>query len=73
MSEGALEVAPTEAVRTLVSSLFEEHDLRAADALQLAAALVLCHEHPRNRAFVCFDAKLASAADATGFTVFPSP
>lgn len=41
-------------------------------ALQLAAALVLCHEHPRNRAFVCFDAKLASAADAAGFMVLPA-
>lgn len=72
MSEAALEVMPTELVRALASSALEQYDLRAADALQLAAALVLCHEQPRNRAFVCFDAKLASAADAAGFTVLPA-
>lgn len=71
MSEAALEVAPSESVRALAASALEQHDLRAADALQLAAALVLCREHPRGRAFVCFDAKLASAADAAGFTVLP--
>lgn len=73
MSEAALEIAPTELVRALAASALKRHDLRAADALQLAAALVLCHEHPRGRAFVCFDAKLARAADAEGFTVLPVP
>jgi predicted nucleic acid-binding protein len=72
MSEAALEVMPTELVRALASSALEQYELRAADALQLAAALVLCHEHPRNRAFVCFDAKLAIAAEAAGFTVLPA-
>ena len=72
MSEAALEVAPTEPVRALAASVLGHHDLRAADALQLAAALVVCHEHPRGRTFVCFDAKLADAADAVGFTVLPS-
>ncbi|MBK9266049.1 MAG: hypothetical protein IPM54_40475 [Polyangiaceae bacterium] len=73
MSEAALEVIPTELVRSIASSLLAQHGLRAADALQLAAALVLCHEQPRNRAFVCFDAKLSSAAVAAGFTVLPAP
>lgn len=73
MSEAALEVAPTELVRAIASSVLEQYDLRAADALQLAAALVLCHERPRNRAFICFDAKLASAANAAGFAVLPAP
>jgi uncharacterized protein len=72
VSEASLEVAPTESVRVLAATVLERHDLRAADALQLAAALVLCREHPRGRAFVCFDAKLAGAADAEGFTVHPS-
>jgi len=73
MSEAALEIAPSEAVRVLAGAVLGRHDVRAADALQLAAALVLCHEKPRGRAFVCFDAKLAGAADAAGFTVLPSP
>ena len=60
---------PHQSVRVLAATVLERHDLRAADALQLAAALVLCREHPRGRAFVCFDAKLAGAADAEGFTL----
>jgi predicted nucleic acid-binding protein len=72
MSEASLDVVPTESVRALAATVLERHDLRAGDALQLAAALLLCREHPRGRAFVCFDAKLAGAADAEGFTVHPS-
>jgi predicted nucleic acid-binding protein len=65
------EIEPTEEVRTLAESALEKHDLRAADALQLAAALVFCHERPRGRWFVCFDRRLAAAADIEGFTVLP--
>lgn len=72
MSEAALEVAPSDSVRTIAASVLERYDLRAADALQLAAALVLCNERPRGRTFVCFDAKLAAAAVAASFTVLPS-
>lgn len=72
MSEAAVEVAPSESVRTLAASVLQRYELRAADALQLAAALVLCREYPRARTFVCFDAKLAGAATAAGFTVLPS-
>ena len=69
----ASEIEPTEEVRTLAESVLGIHDLRAADAFQLAAALVLCHEKPRGRWFVCFDRRLAAAADVTGFTVLPAP
>ena len=43
--------------------------LRAADALQLAAALVWAKQLPRKRLFVCFDGRLAEAAGKEGFTV----
>jgi hypothetical protein len=33
---------------------------------------VLCHEKPRGRWFVCFDRRLAAAADVSGFTVLPA-
>lgn len=69
MADAALEVAPNEVVRTLAEAALERFDLRAADSLQLAAALVLCRERPRGRTFVCFDQKLATAADLAGFTV----
>lgn len=43
--------------------------LRAADAVQLAAALVWCRERPRNRPFVCFDRGLAASGTVLGFRV----
>lgn len=71
IARASLEVAPVEAVRLIAASVVERHDLRAADALQLAAALLLCSEQPRNRPFVCFDARLSAAADVAGFAVLP--
>lgn len=55
----------------LAEDLPDEYAVRAADALQLAAALVWCREKPRRRAVVCFDDQLAKAAAAVGFTVRP--
>jgi predicted nucleic acid-binding protein len=71
ITEAALEVAPSESVRGLAASMLGRHELRGADALQLAAALVLCRERPRGRGFVCFDERLKTAADAAGFVVLP--
>lgn len=45
------------------------HPLSAADALQLAAAIVLFDGRPRHRTFVCADDRLIAAARAEGFTV----
>jgi hypothetical protein len=44
-------------------------NLRAADAVQLGAALVSCESRPRRRAFVTFDDALGRAARAEGFDV----
>jgi hypothetical protein len=71
LADAGVEVVPSEEVRALAADAIERHDLRAADAMQLAAALVLCRERPRGRSFVCFDKKLATAADILGFTVLP--
>lgn len=71
LSDAGIEVVPSEEVRALAAEAIDRHELRAADAMQLAAALVLCRERPRGRAFVCFDKKLAAAADLMGFTVLP--
>lgn len=46
-----------------------QYGLKAADSLQLAAALVWCNEHPKNRDFVSADAGLLKAAGSAGFTV----
>lgn len=47
------------------------HDLRAADALQLAAALIACDEQPSLLPFVTLDHRLADAARREGFRVLP--
>ncbi len=63
------EVLPAARVRDLAELLLQRHPLRAADAFQLAAALVWSGERPRKRAFVCFDHRLAEAAVREGFQV----
>lgn len=67
----SIEVEPTDAVRDRAVRLLAARELRAADALQLSAALEWCRDRPRGRAFVCFDARLAEAARAEGFDVGP--
>jgi len=63
------EVQPTEEVRERAERLLRIHKLRAADALQLAAALVWCQDRPRSRALVGDDGNLSEAARAEGFTI----
>lgn len=65
------EILPTEKVRALAEDLPDVHGVRAADAAQLAAALVWCRERPKQRPFVCFDENLRTAAIALGFSVRP--
>ncbi len=73
LHSAASEILPTEEVREIAESCLDKYDLRAGDAFQLAAALVLCHARPRGRWFVCFDRRLSDAADRAGFTVMPPP
>ena len=47
----------------------ETHPLRAADALQVGAALVAAEESPATLEFVTLDRKLAVAAEREGFRV----
>lgn len=65
------EILPTEKVRSLAEDLPDLHGVRAADAAQLAAALVWCRERPKRRPLVCFDERLRTAAAALGFAVRP--
>jgi len=69
LSRAWLEVLPVESVRQRAEELLARQIIRAADALQLAAALVWCQGRPQRRVFVCFDQRLASAAAQTGFEV----
>ena len=65
------EVPPVERVREQAARLLRIHPLRAADALQLAAAIVLADFDPRSLPFVTLDNQLASAARREGFEVLP--
>lgn len=66
------EVVAIEATRDEADRLLDAHgelNLRAADAVQLGAALVSCEGRPRRRAFVTLDDDLGVAARAEGFDV----
>jgi predicted nucleic acid-binding protein len=63
------EVQPSDELRDEAERLLGAHSLRAADALQLSAALTWCGRSPRGRCFVRADGNLASAAESEGFTV----
>jgi uncharacterized protein len=69
LRKGWREIQPTNRLRDIAGNRIELHDLRAADALQLAAALVWCNERPKNRPFLCRDARLREAARREGFDV----
>jgi predicted nucleic acid-binding protein len=71
MSEQWSEVQPTEIVRERAERLMMVHPLRAADGLQLAAALVWAEESPKDLEVVCLDQNLREAALREGFTVLP--
>jgi predicted nucleic acid-binding protein len=60
-------IQPSEAVRAKAMQLVNRYDLRAADALQLAAALVWCEDFPQGRAFLTAGQKLREAALLSGF------
>lgn len=69
--EHADTVSPSDELRRRAARLLAVHPLRAADALQLAAALLWCEEQPHAEGFVSLDVKLRDAALKEGFTVLP--
>jgi predicted nucleic acid-binding protein len=63
------EVEPTQQVRQQAERLLRLHPLRAADALQLAAAVIAADYDPVSLSFVTADERLAAAAAKEGFAV----
>jgi predicted nucleic acid-binding protein len=63
------EIVPSDAVRRTAERLLRMHPLRAADSLQLAAALIAADHDPGSLEIVCLDSRLSSAARREGFTV----
>ena len=72
LSERWDEVSALELVRSRALRLVNTHPIRAGDALQLAAALIVCDERPESLSFVCLDDRLRDAARREGFPVLPS-
>ena len=72
LSQVWYEVQPGRRIKVLAQRLLRVHPLRAADSLQLAAALASAEEDPSSIGFVCFDARLNQAASREGFRIFAS-
>lgn len=60
-------VQPSNFLRAGAAQLVDRYDLKAADALQLAAALEWCENIPQDRVFLATDSRLREAAVLSGF------
>lgn len=71
LSADWLEVDPNEGLRLLVMLVSKSHPLKAADCLQLAAALRWCEGDTEEASFVCLDNRLRQAAEDEDFDLLP--
>ena len=69
LADGWFEMQPTEELRARAMRLLRVHPLRAADAAQLAAALMATSENPSQLQFVTSDDRLRESAEKEGFIV----
>jgi len=60
-------IQPSNVLRSKAIEVVERYDLRAADALQLAAALTWREDAPPGRVFLTADQELREAARLSGF------
>jgi predicted nucleic acid-binding protein len=67
------EVDPSDSVREAAVRFMRVHPLRAADALQLAAAFIAAGLRPASLSLVTLDERLGGAARKEGFTVVDIP
>jgi predicted nucleic acid-binding protein len=64
-------IQPADVVKARAMQFVQSYDLRAADALQLAAAMEWCEGEPGGRTFLAADVKLREAAALSGFDAKP--
>ena len=69
LRRGWRELQPAEALRTQAEAFLMSYPLKAADALQLAAAWTWCSGDVENCTFISGDAQLVEAARQVGFQV----
>lgn len=67
LSESWNEIDPNDVLRETAIRFLRVHALRAADALQLAAALLAAERRPATLEIVTLDERLAAAARKEGF------
>ena len=65
------EIQPGNKLREGAGRALLIHPLRAADSLQLSAALVWANDRPSGHPFVCLDLRLREAALREGFSILP--
>jgi uncharacterized protein len=73
LEAGWAEVQPVERLRATAVRLLRVHQLRAADSLQLAAAIAAAEGEPRSLPILTLDERLAIAAQREGFPVIAPP
>jgi hypothetical protein len=67
LQENWQEIQPVDAVRETARRLLRSHNLRAADSMQLAAAIAAAEQKPSTLPFVCLCERLSLAAEREGF------
>ena len=73
LAGGWHEVDPNDSIREAAVRFLRVHPLRAADALQLAAAFVAAERRPSSLEVVTLDDRLAAAARKEGFVLIEVP
>ena len=69
LAAGWHQIDPSDMVRETATRFLRVHPLKAADALQLAAAFVAAEQRPPSLEMITLDDRLASAAQKEGFLV----
>jgi predicted nucleic acid-binding protein len=69
LSAGWHEIDPSDEIRETAARFLRVHALRAADALQLAAAFAAAERRPASLEIVTLDERLTNAARKEGFVV----
>jgi uncharacterized protein len=72
LADSWTEIEPSDDIRDFTFRILQNYPLRAADALQLAAAVVWAEKLPRGHQAVCLDARLRDAFAREGFEVLPA-
>lgn len=73
LAGGWHEVDPSDAIHEAAIRFLRVHPLRAADALQLAAAFIAAERRPSSLEVVTLDDRVAGAARKEGFVLIDAP